>query len=455
MSNDQDDLENTISRRNFLQRAGTAALVAGSSAPVIGGGLGISETLAASPRPVDTGKKLPMRAADSGTGDADVRRFLEPKIYTRDEIRNLLDEKLAIHARYDGELGWTLKDGRFADGIDGSVSTYRYDANGARIMINGRDGPCRINTYGDSFTQCGQVSDGETWQEFLAAHLGEGIRNFGVGSYSVYQAYLRMLREEAKSPAECIIFTIYDDDHYRNLCAWQGIRNDKVRHSIYGPVIWMTSPSIQVDLTTGACHERRNPCPTRDDLYKLTDLDWVYETFKDEFDTEIMMTHLSVKEKNPNRNYDRIIAMAKTHGVNTDTQLLATLSTAANELHTKAALRASTYVIGKVEEFAQRTGKKILYVLCPSSRAIPELVQKGKRFDQEFLDFLTSRRLAYVDLLEEHRRNFVGFSLGVEDYVARYYIPHHTPLGNYFFAHAIKAKLLALLDPKPPAYRKA
>lgn len=321
-------------------------------------------------------------------------------------------------------------------------------------MINGRDGPCRINTYGDSMTQCAQTSDGETWQEFLAAHLGEGVRNYGVGSYSVYQAYLRMLREEAKSPAGHIIFTIFDDDHYRSLCAWQGIRHAKVLHSLYGPLIRLTSPSIQVDMATGICKERPNPCPTRDDLYKLTDLDWVYETFKDEFDTEIMMTHRSVKEKNPNRNYDKIIAMATTHGVNTDTELIGTLSTAAQELHTKAALRSSMHVLGKVEEFAQQTGKKILYVLCPSPVAVGKFVKTGKRFDQEFLDFLTSRKLTYVDLLEEHRRNFAGFSLGAEDYVGRYYIGHHTPLGNYFFAHAIKAKLLAMLDPKPAAYRK-
>jgi hypothetical protein len=48
------------------------------------------------------------------------------------------------------------------------------------------DKKCRINTYGDSFTQCHQVSDGETWQEYLAAHLGEPVRNFGMGGYGAY-----------------------------------------------------------------------------------------------------------------------------------------------------------------------------------------------------------------------------------------------------------------------------
>ena len=30
----------------------------------------------------------------------------------------------------------------------------------------------------------------------MAATLGEPVRNFGVGGFSVYQAYRRMLREE-------------------------------------------------------------------------------------------------------------------------------------------------------------------------------------------------------------------------------------------------------------------
>ena len=29
------------------------------------------------------------------------------------------------------------------------------------------------------------MNDGETWQEYLAAHLREPIRNYGVGGYSV------------------------------------------------------------------------------------------------------------------------------------------------------------------------------------------------------------------------------------------------------------------------------
>src|SRR5271154_6764824 len=95
------------------------------------------------------------------------------------------------YSRYDQELGYLPRDRRCKEGMDGSVCTYTYDkTTGARQIVNFEGAPCRINTYGNSFTAGDQVNDGETWQEVLAAHLGEPIRNFGVGGYSLYQAFL-------------------------------------------------------------------------------------------------------------------------------------------------------------------------------------------------------------------------------------------------------------------------
>ena len=88
------------------------------------------------------------------------------------------------------------------------------------------DDQSRIASYGDSFTQCHQVSDGETWQETLAAHIGEPVQNFGVGGYGVYQAYLRLRRTEldVSGGASYVLFNVYDDDHARNLDAYRLLR---------------------------------------------------------------------------------------------------------------------------------------------------------------------------------------------------------------------------------------
>ena len=136
--------------------------------------------------------------------------------------------------------------------------------------------PARIRTFGDSFTHCDQVNDGETWQETLGAHIGEPIRNFGVSGHSVYQAYRRMKREEARVPAEFIIFNIYDDDHFRSLVGWQSIKFGKT------PIhIWPSIPYVEVKREVGGIVERDNPCPTSESLYRLCDPDWVHERFND------------------------------------------------------------------------------------------------------------------------------------------------------------------------------
>src|SRR5262249_2208542 len=140
------------------------------------------------------------------------------------------------------------------------------------------DKPCRINTYGDSFTSCEQVSDGETWQEILAAHLGEPVRNFGIGGYCVYQAYLRMKREEQRAPARYTILNIFDDDHYRNLLRWQRLRFGINRKSTNPPV-----PSVRVDPDAGTVVERPNPCPAAEALYQLCDLVTAVRIFQDDY----------------------------------------------------------------------------------------------------------------------------------------------------------------------------
>ena len=83
-------------------------------------------------------------------------------------------------ARFDGELGYVLGNYMPRDGLDASRTLSTTQANGQRTSFLYLNRPCRINTYGDSFTQCHQVSDGETWQEYLAAHLGEPVQDFGI-----------------------------------------------------------------------------------------------------------------------------------------------------------------------------------------------------------------------------------------------------------------------------------
>ena len=102
----------------------------------------------------------------------DVRELLHKAAYHPIEIDRLLDPANPSFITFDPVLGYELKDYGFKDGMEKSHTIGTYEKHGGhRKLINYADQPCRINTYGNSFTQCAQVSDGETWQEILAAHL--------------------------------------------------------------------------------------------------------------------------------------------------------------------------------------------------------------------------------------------------------------------------------------------
>ncbi len=404
-------LEGRLSdRRAFLARASAAAaaLAAGhltSRSPVW------ADDSAAVPEPTER----------------QIRDYLRPLLPAREDVDAWLAGQAFPFSKYDSHLGYLHTDRDFQEGQDGAICQYRYDALDARRMFAYADRPCRINTYGDSFTSCEQVSDGETWQEVLARHLGEPIRNYGIGGYSVYQAYLRMLREEERSPAQYIVFNIYDDDHARNLLGWQRFKFGVNRKGFNGAI-----PHVTVDLDAGAITDRLNPCPTPEIVHELCDLDSAYRLFRDDF-----MLHNRIQrevrsargEPVPPRDYD-------------DEHLI------------RHGIFASSRIIERIEDFARKTGKQVLYVLSYGAYTIRQFIDTGTRFDQALVEFLDTSGLPYVDVMQAHAADAKLFKVPTDEYLARYFIGHYNPLGNVFCALAMKDALVSRLNPKPPAYAR-
>jgi hypothetical protein len=90
-----------------------------------------------------------------------VREYLANTHLHREEIGRFFDGS-GNFARFDSELGYLLCSNARRDGEDGCWTINIYIATGERRMIAYADRPCRLNTYGDSFTQCHQVSNGES-----------------------------------------------------------------------------------------------------------------------------------------------------------------------------------------------------------------------------------------------------------------------------------------------------
>jgi hypothetical protein len=378
--------------------------------------------------------------------------YLRASAVPRDVIQGFL--KGPSWARFDPELGYVLGNYLPTDGIDGSatISTIRPDGSRASFMYAGK--PCRINTYGDSFTQCHQVSDGETWQEYLSAHLGEPIRNFGMGGYGAYQAYRRMIREERTDHgAKYLIFYIWGDDHIRSLlrCRHSLIytRWDDKGGRMFHNNFW---PNLEMDLETGRFVEKENLLPTPESLHRMSDPDWTVEHLKDDLALELAAFKFGLIR---DLDWRRINKLAARLDYPIDWYDEDFLNLQAGELLDRYSLRATRWILEKARRFADANGKKLLVVLFDPYRSMEERHRRKKPYDQEILDYLTAEKYEVFEMNEVHLRDFHQSKLSYDDYLKQYLAGHYNPSGNHFFAYAIKEKVVPWLDPKPITYRES
>lgn len=343
---------------------------------------------------------------------------------------------------HDAELGWVLRDAVRPDGIDGSKTFYHYEADGARRIVNAADKPSRIHSYGDSFTHGDQVSDGETWQEFIAAHFQEPIRNYGVGGYSVYQAYRRMKRIEERSSAKYVILNIYSYDHYRNLSPWWAITGVTSPHDV-------TLPHLRVYVGRDECTEFENPLPKPHDLEQLCDEDFVWNTFKDE---PVLLAYLAINGDEA-RAKKLIDPLAAKYGIDKEKYAAESAVQTAQQIHTAAALFATRRVVQWTEKLLDRLGKKLLVILSYSSPHVQAVLNGQPRFDRELLDWLLGKPYPVIDLMDAFRADYARSNGDVAAFLNRYFNGHHSPAGNFFFASSIREQLIRWLDPPPLPYR--
>ncbi len=380
--------------------------------------------------------------------------YIKKEVPSKNELDIFLNKK-GVWCKYDPQLGYILGNSLPLEGIDTSNTISTTGTDGARTMFMYKDKRCRINTYGNSFTQCQQVSDGETWQEYLAGHLGEPIRNYGVGGYGVYQAYLRLLREEkTKNAAEHLVFYIWGDDHTRSLlrCRYMAIKewNNKNEPGMkFHGNFWA---NLEMDLNTGKFIEKENPLNTPQLLYKMTDPVWMYEHLKDDVALQLLLY-------NDNRisdlNIENLGKLSKWLNVKFDGTDTANLKKSTTDLLNQYSFKATEYILPKLKAYAHKNNKKLLIVLFDPYRVTNSLITTGTRFDGKIVDFLEKGGYTYFDMNLVHANDYKNFNLGLADYYKRYLLGHYNPAGNHFFAFSIKSKMVEWLNPKPITYDRS
>lgn len=394
-------------------------------------------------------------AADHAEKQTSIEDHVRANLPSKEEIDVFLHEM--SWAQFDPETGYVLGNFMPRDGIDQSATISTVQPNGSRTSFMYRNRPCRINTYGNSFTQCHQVSDGETWQEYLAAHLGEPVRNFGMGGFGLYQAYRRMLREEqTERGAKYVMLYVWGDDHIRSLLrcrymlttSWNRAQDNKegIGRMFHGN-FWS---NVELNLTTGEIEEHESRIPRRDDLYRMTDPDWMVENLKD--DLALQMALYS-------RGHIQIIDVARLKQLNRHLQRPLDLNdtpvsrAAVASLLDAYSFAATKTILRKAKNFADRHGKRLMVILLDPHRVTRTLLEGGSRYDQEIVDFLEENNFMVFDMNLVHCEDFKAFNLDVGEYFKRYFIGHYNPTGNHFFAYALKDRVVPWLDPKPLPYR--
>ncbi len=390
---------------------------------------------------------LSPRNANTDAYSLSVRAFLAERVYRREEIDEWLRPKESAFSQYDSLLGYRMANRVLREGIDGSLVRYRYTDDGARRMIAYEERACRINSYGSSFTDGEQVGDAETWQEFLAGHLEEPVRNYGVGGQTAYQSYVRMRREEQRTPAKYILFNL-TPPYERQLVGWQALYYTKSPKHPAPPI-----PSVNVNSARDTFEERPNPCPMRESLYKYCNLDWVCETYRDDLILHVQVARHNAQQGRAELSYDRLMRLAADHGRPVKVTTPEELHRACGELLLQESLYATIRTIDRVVAFANSHDKRVLFMLTYPQSDIERTVRSGRRFDQSIVVHLQKRGLPFVDLLSAFEAAR-GDHTSVEKFLEPYYVGHHSPLGNAFIAYAIKDRLVELMNPKPRPYRQ-
>ncbi|UCF37353.1 MAG: hypothetical protein JSU96_00315 [Acidobacteriota bacterium] len=371
-------------------------------------------------------------------------------------IDQFLDPSEPNWATFDPLVGYRHSNAVMKDGIDGSYCIYRMEPSGERRKIHFADRPCRINTYGDSFTHCDQVSDGETWQEYLAAHFGEPVRNFGTGGYGVYQAYRRMLREEGTdSSAPFVLFNVWIDDHRRSMMSvrWFHIRffRDLIA-GLQSPYYFHANPwcHVRFDLDSGELREFENTHPKPEDLYLICDPEYVVSNYRDDL---YLQMEYAMDGGNP-PNLERMKRLAELVGLEARWDSQEAISKSAEQLFWHSGMKASEVIVQWARKWADENQKKLLFLVSYRGGDVAAACRQEPRLDQVFIDYLNREQVPYVDSLQKHVEDYEQFSLPLDRYLKRYYNGHYAPAGNHFFAFAIKDDLLKWLDPAPFTYQK-
>jgi hypothetical protein len=206
-----------------------------------------------------------------------------------------------------------------------------------------------------------------------------------------------------------------------------------------------------MNLQTGQLEEHENLLPTPESVYKMSDPDWTVQALKDDLALNLFLyAQGNVSDLDMSR-VRKLATLLRFDGQGLDESPPPRL--VIEQLLDRYGFAATKKILGKVKDFTDRKGKRLLVVLFDPARVLRPLLGGKLRYDQEIVDFLKSQQFRFFDMNLVHVEDYKNFRLPIDQYMKRYLFGHYRPVGNHFFAYAIKDTVIDWLDPKPVTYQ--
>jgi hypothetical protein len=205
---------------------------------------------------------------------------------------------------------------------------------------------------------------------------------------------------------------------------------------------------VQADI----CEKFDKSLKRKEDVYKLCDKDYVWETYKDD---AILKSVLSIYGRGDvSRGLDRDASVSV--GIAVEKEDERNIALEVRGRHTEQALYASERILEWIEEYVKEKGQHFILMLSYSRRSMAAELAGEPRFDESFMEWLKDKSYPVIDTRDAFRADYKNSKLDIDAYLDSFYIGkdgHHSPLGNYFTALFLIRRLTKILDPLPVPYR--